>query len=86
MMFAMCARQRSKCKTFKVNDEDSKVRENARFDAVVCSDVFGLIKPALKSGYKYIVTIIMMKSRYVMIYPLRKKNDVLSSNTLRPRY
>uniref|UniRef100_H3H953 Integrase catalytic domain-containing protein n=1 Tax=Phytophthora ramorum TaxID=164328 RepID=H3H953_PHYRM len=31
---------------------------------------------ASKSGYKYIVTFIMMKSRYVTIYPLRMKSEV----------
>ena len=54
----------------QVNDEDSKVRESACSDAVVCLDVLGPITPASKSGFKYIVTFIMMKCRYVMIYPL----------------
>ena len=62
----VCATAKQVLKTFKVNDEDSKVRESARSDAVVCSDVFGPITPASKSGFKYIVTFIMMKSRYVM--------------------
>ena len=66
-------------KTFKVSDEESERRESARSDAVVCSDVLGPIAPASKSGFKYIVTFIMMKSRYVTIYPLRKKSEVLNA-------
>ena len=42
----------------------------------VCSDVLGPITPASKSGFSYIVTFILMKSRYVTVYPLRKKSDV----------
>ena len=64
-----------------MSDEDSEVRESARSDAVVCSDVLGPITTASKSKFKYIVTFIMMKSRYGMIYSLRKKSDVLSALT-----
>lgn len=52
-------------KLFNSSDE----RESRRKDWVVCSDVMGPISPASKSGYCYIVTFIMMKSRYVMVYP-----------------
>ena len=77
----MCATAKQVRKTLKVSDEVSEVRESARSNAVVCSDVLGHITPALKSGLKYIVIFIMMKSRYVMIYPLCKKSDVLSALT-----
>ena len=36
----VCATAKQVLKTFKVNDEDSKVRESARSDAVVCLDNF----------------------------------------------
>ena len=48
---------------------------------MVCSDGSGRMTPASKSEFKYIVTFILMKSRYFMIYPLRKKSDVLSAFT-----
>ena len=75
----VCAAAKQVRKTFKVNDEDSEMRESARSDAVVCSDVVGPITPASRSGFKYIVTFIRMKSRYVTIYPLRQKSDVLDA-------
>ena len=56
----VCATAKQVRKTFKVNDEDSKVRESAHSDAVVCSDVFGPITPASKSRFEYIVTLILM--------------------------
>ena len=77
----VCATAKQVRKTFKVSEEDSEMRESARADAVVCSDVLGPITPASKSGFRFIVTFIMMKSRYVMVYPLRKKSDVLSAFT-----
>ena len=75
----VCLTAKQVRKTFKVSDEESERRESARSDAVVCSDVLGPIAPASKSGFKYIVTFIMMKSRYVTIYPLRKKSEVLNA-------
>ena len=48
-------------------------------DVVVCSDVLGPITPSSKSGLKYIVSFTMMKSRFVMVYPLRKKCEVASA-------
>ena len=77
----VCATAKQVRKTFKVNEEDSELRESARSDEVVCSDVLGPVTPASKSGFKYIVTFIMMKSRYVTIYPLRNKSDVLTAFT-----
>ncbi|CAI5713440.1 unnamed protein product [Peronospora destructor] len=71
----VCATAKQVRKTFKMNDEDSEMRESARSDTEMCSDVLGPITPASKSGFKTIVTFIMTKSRYVTIYPLCKKSD-----------
>lgn len=75
----VCETAKQVRKTFKINDEDSEVRESARSNSVVCSDVLGPITPASKSAFKCIVTFIMMKSRYVTIYPLHKKSDVMNA-------
>ncbi|RQM11270.1 hypothetical protein DD237_008538 [Peronospora effusa] len=72
----VCATATQVRKTFKVNEEDFEVRESALSDAVVCLDVLETFTPTLRSGFKYAVTFIMMKSRYVMIYSLRKKSYV----------
>ena len=72
----ICSTAKQVRKTFNSSDEKIAERESRREDWVVCSDVVGPITPASKSGYCYIVTFIMMKSRYVMVYPLRKKSDV----------
>ena len=72
----ICSTAKQVRKTFNSSDDKIQERESRREDWVVCSDVVGPITPASKSGYCYIVTFIMMKSRYVMVYPLRKKSDV----------
>ena len=46
---------------------------------MVCSDVLGPITPSSKSGFKYVVTFIIMKNRCVSVYQLRKKSDVFSA-------
>uniref|UniRef100_A0AAV1U5Z9 Integrase catalytic domain-containing protein n=1 Tax=Peronospora matthiolae TaxID=2874970 RepID=A0AAV1U5Z9_9STRA len=74
-----CATSKRVRKSFKSSDEDSDTSEKSRSDVVVCSDVLGPITPASKSGFSYAVTFIMMKSRYVTVYPLRKKSDVASA-------
>ena len=72
----ICSTAKQVRKTLNSSDDKIAERESRREDWVVCSDVVGPITPASKSGYCYIVTFIMMKSRYVMVYPLRKKSDV----------
>uniref|UniRef100_H3GTF6 CCHC-type domain-containing protein n=1 Tax=Phytophthora ramorum TaxID=164328 RepID=H3GTF6_PHYRM len=72
----VCATAKQVRKTFHSNKGELEARESKRTDDIVCSDVLGPITPASKSGYKYIVTFIMMKSRYVTIYPLRMKSEV----------
>ena len=73
----VCATAKQARKTFKASNENYEGKESARSDEVVCSDVLGPITPASKSGFRYIVTFITMKNRFVTIYPLRKKSDVL---------
>uniref|UniRef100_A0AAV1UTQ2 Polyprotein n=1 Tax=Peronospora matthiolae TaxID=2874970 RepID=A0AAV1UTQ2_9STRA len=75
----VCATSKQVRKSFKTNDRDDEARESSRSDVVVCSDVLGPITPSSKSGFKYIVSFIMMKSRYVTVYPLRKKSEVASA-------
>ena len=58
-------------KMFNTSDAEISARESRREDSIVCSDVVVPITPATKSGFRYVVTFIMIKSRYVMIYPLR---------------
>ena len=62
--------------TFNVNNEVLEERESARSDSVVCSDVMGQFTPLSRSGFKYIVTFILMKRRFVKVYPLRTKVKV----------
>uniref|UniRef100_A0AAV1TJ00 Integrase catalytic domain-containing protein n=1 Tax=Peronospora matthiolae TaxID=2874970 RepID=A0AAV1TJ00_9STRA len=75
----VCATSKQVRKSFKTSEEDAETRESSRSDVAVCSDVLGPITPASKSGFSYAVTFIMMKSRYVTVYPLRKKIDVASA-------
>uniref|UniRef100_A0AAV1VKM4 Integrase catalytic domain-containing protein n=1 Tax=Peronospora matthiolae TaxID=2874970 RepID=A0AAV1VKM4_9STRA len=75
----VCATSKQVRKSFKTSEEDAETREISRSDVVVCSDVLGPITPASKSGFSYAVTFIMMKSRYVTVYPLQKKSDVASA-------
>uniref|UniRef100_A0AAV1UYK5 Polyprotein n=1 Tax=Peronospora matthiolae TaxID=2874970 RepID=A0AAV1UYK5_9STRA len=75
----VCATSKQVRKSFKTSEEDAETRESSRSDVVVCSGVLGPITPASKSGFSYAVTFIMMKSRYVTVYPLRKKSDVASA-------
>uniref|UniRef100_H3H7A4 Integrase catalytic domain-containing protein n=1 Tax=Phytophthora ramorum TaxID=164328 RepID=H3H7A4_PHYRM len=72
----VCATAKQARKPFKSTKEGLEARESARKDTTVCSDVLGPVAPAPKSGYKYIVSFIMMKSRFVTIYPLHKKSEV----------
>ena len=85
----ICATSKQVRKSFKTIKEEAEIRESSRSDAVVCSDVLGPITPVPKSGYSYIVTFIMMKSRYVAVYPFRKKKATLrvrsSGSTKRSR-
>uniref|UniRef100_A0AAV1U5H8 Integrase catalytic domain-containing protein n=1 Tax=Peronospora matthiolae TaxID=2874970 RepID=A0AAV1U5H8_9STRA len=74
-----CATSKRVRKSFKSSDEDSDTSEKSRSDVVVCSDILGPITPASKSTVSNIVTFIKMKSRYVTVYPLRKKSDVASA-------
>ena len=41
----------------------------------MCSDVLGPVTPASKSGYRYVVAFMLMKNRYAMIFPMRKKSE-----------
>ena len=75
----VCATAKQVRKTFKGNKTESAQRESRREDTTVCSDVLGPITPASKSGYRYIVTFITMRSRYITIYPLCKKSGVLDA-------
>ena len=75
----VCATSEQVRKSFKTSEEEAETRERSRSDVVVCSDILGPITPASKSGFSYVVTFILMKSRYVTVYPLRKKSDVVSA-------
>lgn len=77
----VCATSKQVRKSFNTSEEDAELREAARSDEVVCSDVLGPITPLSKSGYKYIVSFIMMKNRYTTVFPLRKKSEVTSAFT-----
>ena len=72
----ICTTVKQVRKTFSSSAKEKAARESRRDDSVVCSDVLVPITPASKSGYRYVVTFMMMKSRYAMIYPLRKKSEV----------
>ena len=71
----ICATAKQVRKTFKNNEADAAARESHRMDSIVCSDVLGPITPASRSDYRYVAKFMMMKSRYAMVFPLRKKSD-----------
>ncbi|POM59271.1 LOW QUALITY PROTEIN: Copia protein (GagintPol protein) [Phytophthora palmivora] len=69
----VCATAKQSRKPFSSTKEELEARESPRKDTAVCSDVLGPITPISKSGHKYIATFILMKSRYLTIYPMRNK-------------
>ncbi|GAB9477250.1 reverse transcriptase, partial [Globisporangium polare] len=69
----VCALAKQVQKPFTLRDEDV-----TRRDDIVCSDVLGPITPNSRSGCAYAVSFIMMKTRFVKIYPIRKKSDVMA--------
>lgn len=75
----VCATANQIRKTFHSSNAVIVAKESRREDSIVCSDVLGPITLASKSGYRYVVTFMMMKSRFAMINPLRKKSDVLEA-------
>ncbi|POM68330.1 Integrase catalytic core protein [Phytophthora palmivora] len=75
----VCATAKQSRKPFSSTKEELEARESARKDTAVCSDVLGPITPISKSGHKYIATFILMKSRYLTIYPMRNKNEVCAA-------
>ena len=72
----ICATAKQVRKTFSSSEAEISARESRRDDSIVCSDVLGPVTPASKSGYRYVLTFMMLKSRYAMVYPLRKKSEV----------
>ena len=72
----ICATAKQVRKTFSSSGAEISARESRPDDSIVCSDVLGPVTPGSKSGYRYVVTFMMMKSRYAMVYPLRKKSEV----------
>ena len=75
----VCTTSKQVRKSFKKSEKYAETRESWRSDVVVCSDVLRPITPSSKSGFKYIVSFIKMKSRFVTVYPLRKKSEVASA-------
>ena len=69
----VCELSKQARKPFPVHDDHG----NASSD-VVCSDVLGPVTPASRSGCTYAVTFIMMKTRFVKVYPIMRKSDVLA--------
>ena len=72
----ICATAKQVRKTFSSSEAEISARESRRDDSIVCSDVLGPVTPASKSGYRYVLTFMMLKGRYAMVYPLRKKSEV----------
>ena len=72
----ICATAKQVRKSFNNTEADAEARESRRLDSIICSDVLGPISPASRSDYRYVATFMMMKSRYAMIFPLRKKSYV----------
>lgn len=69
----VCELSKQARKPYPVHDD----RDNASSD-IVCSDVLGPVTPASRSGCVYAVTFIMMKTRFVKVYPIVRKSDVLA--------
>uniref|UniRef100_A0AAV1TAC0 GAG-pre-integrase domain-containing protein n=1 Tax=Peronospora matthiolae TaxID=2874970 RepID=A0AAV1TAC0_9STRA len=63
----LCATSKQVRKTFNSNESDTAARESRREDSVVCSDVLGTVSPASKSGYRYVLTFMMMKRHFAMV-------------------
>lgn len=75
-MFEVCELSKQSRKPFLVRDDHEYVDPG-----IVCSDVLGPVEPASRSGCKYAVTFIMMKTRFVKVYPISRKSDVLARFT-----
>lgn len=74
----VCAMAKQVKKSFlKTSTDEAMLKDNARANDIICSDVLGPITPSSNSGYRYVVSFIMMKCRYITIYPMRKKDEVL---------
>ena len=67
--------KQSKARFPKKNEE---IEDNTDHDGVVCSDIMGPITPASVSGSSYAVTFIDMKSRFIKVYPMKKKSDMMN--------
>lgn len=66
----VCATAKQTREVFTTSKAAQTVIGGALSYAVLCS-VLGPVNPAFKSGFKYVVTSIMMRSRCVNVYPLR---------------
>uniref|UniRef100_A0AAV1TD78 Integrase catalytic domain-containing protein n=1 Tax=Peronospora matthiolae TaxID=2874970 RepID=A0AAV1TD78_9STRA len=69
----VCELSKQARKPYPTHDTGVNVRSD-----IVCSDVLRPISPASRSGCAYAVTFIMMKTRFVKVYPVVRKSDVLS--------
>jgi len=56
--------------------ESAKDKDVYRSNDIVCSDVMGPISPPSRSKKVYIVSFVLMKSRYMKIYPMTNKSEV----------
>nr|CCA27078.1 PREDICTED: similar to Copia protein (Gagintpol protein) putative [Albugo laibachii Nc14] len=72
----VCAIAKQVRTTFNSTIEESEARESTRSDNIVCFDIMGPINPKSRSVYQYVVSFILMKSRYTLLYPLRKKSEL----------
>jgi IS30 family transposase len=67
-----------KCVTAQSKQENVFQRKNIEEDhsGLVCSNVMGRFEVPSNSGFKYIVTFIIKKTRHVTEYPVRTKAEV----------
>ncbi len=73
--YEVCQTAKQSCKSFPSHTDE---HDDTKYtDSMVCSDVMGPITPSTNRGFKYVVTFTLMKSKYLMVYPLRTKGDVL---------
>ena len=64
-------------KSFNSTIEESEARESTRSNNIVCSDIMRPINPKSRSGYQYVMWFILIDSNYTVLYPLRKKSELL---------
>ena len=71
----------SNCEVCQVSKQTRKsfpkISSDNNHEGLIQSDVMGPIEPASNSGLKYVVTFIVKETRFISVYPMRNKSEVV---------